>query len=132
MIKGGDVTLDGREMMVYCNIGSPEDAHAVQANDGQGIGLFRSEFLYLAANDYRGGAVQGIQGSGHGHERQTGGLPHPGYRRGQVSGVFPPPERRKSGHGCAGYPHLIGPAGGVSHPTACAAIEIVNAGIIFA
>ncbi len=47
-----DVTLDGREMMVYCNIGSPEDVAAVQANDGQGIGLFRSEFLYLAANDY--------------------------------------------------------------------------------
>ena len=47
-----DVTLDGREMMVYCNIGSPEDVSAVLANDGQGIGLFRSEFLYLAANDY--------------------------------------------------------------------------------
>lgn len=47
-----DVTLDGRELMVYCNIGSPEDIAAVQANDGQGIGLFRSEFLYLAANDY--------------------------------------------------------------------------------
>ena len=47
-----DVTLDGRKMMVYCNIGSPEDVSAVLANDGQGIGLFRSEFLYLAANDY--------------------------------------------------------------------------------
>ena len=47
-----DVTLDGRKMMVYCNIGSPHDVAAVQANDGQGIGLFRSEFLYLAASDY--------------------------------------------------------------------------------
>ncbi len=47
-----DVTLDGRHIMVYCNIGSPEDVHAVQSNDGQGIGLFRSEFLYLASNDY--------------------------------------------------------------------------------
>ena len=47
-----DVTLDGREMMVYCNIGSPEDVAAVLSNDGQGIGLFRSEFLYLAASDY--------------------------------------------------------------------------------
>ena len=47
-----DVTLDGRKMMVYCNIGSPEDVDAVLANDGQGIGLFRSEFLYLAASDY--------------------------------------------------------------------------------
>jgi phosphotransferase system enzyme I (PtsI) len=47
-----DVTLDGRKIMVYCNIGSPEDVTAVQANDGQGIGLFRSEFLYLSSNDY--------------------------------------------------------------------------------
>ena len=47
-----DVTLDGREMMVYCNIGSPADVAAVQNNDGQGIGLFRSEFLYLKASDY--------------------------------------------------------------------------------
>lgn len=47
-----DVTLDGREMMVYCNIGSPEDVAAVLSNDGQGIGLFRSEFLYLASSDY--------------------------------------------------------------------------------
>ena len=47
-----DVTLDGREMMVYCNIGSPEDVSAVLSNDGQGIGLFRSEFLYLASSGY--------------------------------------------------------------------------------
>lgn len=47
-----DVTLDGRKMMVYCNIGSPEDVAGVLSNDGQGIGLFRSEFLYLASSDY--------------------------------------------------------------------------------
>ncbi len=47
-----DITKDGRKIMVYCNIGSPADVDAVLANDGQGIGLFRSEFLYLAADDY--------------------------------------------------------------------------------
>ena len=47
-----DVTLDGKKINVYCNIGSPEDVAAVLNNDGQGIGLFRSEFLYLAASDY--------------------------------------------------------------------------------
>ena len=52
MVGQKDVTLDGRKMMVYCNIGSPEDIHAVLANDGQGVGLFRSEFLYLATEDY--------------------------------------------------------------------------------
>ncbi|MCI6730595.1 MAG: phosphoenolpyruvate--protein phosphotransferase [Clostridiales bacterium] len=47
-----DVTLDGKKIMLYCNIGSPEDVTAVLNNDGQGIGLFRSEFLYLRASDY--------------------------------------------------------------------------------
>jgi len=47
-----DVTLDGKHVNVYCNIGSPDDVSAVLANDGQGVGLFRSEFLYLAADDY--------------------------------------------------------------------------------
>lgn len=47
-----DVTLDGKHVNVYCNIGSPDDVGAVLANDGQGIGLFRSEFLYLASEDY--------------------------------------------------------------------------------
>ena len=47
-----DVTLDGREILVYCNIGSPDDIPAVINNDGQGVGLFRSEFLYLKATDF--------------------------------------------------------------------------------
>ena len=47
-----DITLDGKKMLLFCNIGSPEDVAAVLANDGQGIGLFRSEFLYLSASDY--------------------------------------------------------------------------------
>lgn len=47
-LKGqANVTKDGKSIRIYCNIGSPEDVHAVQVNDGGGIGLFRSEFLYL-------------------------------------------------------------------------------------
>ena len=46
------VTKDGRNVMVYCNIGSPADIDAVLQNDGGGIGLFRSEFLYLQGSDY--------------------------------------------------------------------------------
>jgi len=49
-----DVTLDGRRIALCCNIGAPEDVAAVLRNDGRGIGLFRSEFLYLRANDYPG------------------------------------------------------------------------------
>ena len=47
-----NITKDGKTIRVHCNIGSPEDVHAVQVNDGGGIGLFRSEFLYLNCEDY--------------------------------------------------------------------------------
>ena len=47
-----NITKDGKTVRVYCNIASPEDVHAVQVNDGGGIGLFRSEFLYLNCEDY--------------------------------------------------------------------------------
>lgn len=47
-----DVTRDGQEIRVYCNIGSPADVPAVLRNDGSGIGLFRSEFLYLDRQGY--------------------------------------------------------------------------------
>ena len=47
-----NVTKDGRNVMVYCNIGSPAAIDAVLQNDGGGIGLFRSEFLYLQGSDY--------------------------------------------------------------------------------
>lgn len=47
-----NMTKDGKSIRVYCNIGSPDDIHAVQTNDGGGIGLFRSEFLYLNSKTY--------------------------------------------------------------------------------
>ena len=47
-----NVTKDGKTIRIYCNIGSPEDVHAVQVNDGGGIGLFRSEFLYLNSSTF--------------------------------------------------------------------------------
>ena len=47
-----NITKDGKSIRIYCNIGSPDDVHAVQVNDGGGIGLFRSEFLYLHCTDY--------------------------------------------------------------------------------
>ena len=52
-LKGqANVTRDGKTVRIYCNIGSPDDVHAVQVNDGGGIGLFRSEFLYLNSPDF--------------------------------------------------------------------------------
>ena len=52
-LKGKDnVTLDGRRINIYASIGSVGDIGKVLANDAGGIGLFRSEFLYLENSDY--------------------------------------------------------------------------------
>lgn len=45
-------TADGRTIALYGNIGQPEDIDLVLQNDGEGVGLFRSEFLYLGREDY--------------------------------------------------------------------------------
>lgn len=47
-----DETKDGRKIKLYANIGSVADVANVLANDAAGIGLFRSEFLYLEKEDY--------------------------------------------------------------------------------
>ncbi len=52
-LKGKEnVTLDGKRINVFANIGSVGDIGKVLANDAGGIGLFRSEFLYLENSDY--------------------------------------------------------------------------------
>jgi len=47
-----DVTQDGKSVRLYANISSPAILDAVISNDARGIGLFRSEFLYLENSDY--------------------------------------------------------------------------------
>ena len=52
-LKGKEnITLDGKKINIYANIGRVNDIGAVLANDAGGIGLFRSEFLYLEGSDY--------------------------------------------------------------------------------
>ncbi len=52
-LKGKEnVTLDGTKINLYANIGSVSDVVEVLKNDAGGIGLFRSEFLYLESKDY--------------------------------------------------------------------------------
>lgn len=52
-LKGKEnMTLDGRKINIYANIGSADNIGAVLLNDAGGIGLFRSEFLYLENTDY--------------------------------------------------------------------------------
>lgn len=47
-----NITLDGKKINIYANIGSVDNIGAVLLNDAGGIGLFRSEFLYLENSDY--------------------------------------------------------------------------------
>ncbi|MBQ6569352.1 MAG: phosphoenolpyruvate--protein phosphotransferase [Clostridia bacterium] len=47
-----NITLDGTKINIYANIGSVSDIGAVLSNDAGGVGLFRSEFLYLENTDY--------------------------------------------------------------------------------
>lgn len=50
-LKGQEsVTLDGTKVRLYANIGGPKDINAVIENDAEGVGLFRSEFVYLNSN----------------------------------------------------------------------------------
>lgn len=52
-LKGKEnVTLDGKKIMLYANIGNIKDLAHVMKNDAGGIGLFRSEFIYLEKQDY--------------------------------------------------------------------------------
>ena len=52
-LKGKEnVTLDGTKIKIFANIGGVDHIGAVLANDAGGIGLFRSEFLYLESSDY--------------------------------------------------------------------------------
>ncbi len=53
LLKGReDITRDGRKIKLYANIGNVKDIMTVKANDAAGIGLFRSEFIYLERDDY--------------------------------------------------------------------------------
>ena len=53
-----NVSKDGQSVKVFCNIGGPDDVPAVLANDAGGVGLFRSEFLYLNCDDFPSEDVQ--------------------------------------------------------------------------
>jgi phosphotransferase system enzyme I (PtsI) len=46
-----NTTIDGKTIKVYANIGGPSDIGSVQANDAEGVGLFRSEFVYLNSKE---------------------------------------------------------------------------------
>lgn len=52
LIGKPNVSADGKKMEIYCNIGKSKDVSAALENDAHGIGLMRSEFLYLDSSDF--------------------------------------------------------------------------------
>lgn len=53
LLKGReDISIDGRKIKLYANIGNVKDVMTVKANDAAGIGLFRSEFIYLERDTF--------------------------------------------------------------------------------
>lgn len=52
------VSADGKRIKLYCNIGSSDELSLVRENDGRGVGLFRSEFLYLESDSLPSEEVQ--------------------------------------------------------------------------
>ena len=100
------VTKDGVQVEIVANIGKPEDVDKVLQYDGEGIGLFRTEFLFMDRN------AMPTEEGGCRHERKAGYHPHPGYRRRQGDSVHGPGEGRESVSGLPGNPFLPGPQGG--------------------
>lgn len=91
-LKGKEtVTKSGKQIKLYANIGKASDVAAVLANDAGGIGLFRSEFLYLDSDTY---PTEDEQFAAYRQVAEMmggkkGDHPNPGYRSGQTGGLFP-------------------------------------------
>ena len=84
-LKGREnITIDGKKIMLYANIGNSKDLAAVLQNDAGGIGLFRSEFIYLGERyvPYRRGAVSDLSYGSGDYGRQTRDHSYTGYRCG--------------------------------------------------
>ena len=52
LLNAKSMTIDGHEVELAGNIGSPKDVEGVLNNGGEGVGLFRTEFLYMDSNDF--------------------------------------------------------------------------------
>ena len=101
----GKVTADadGNEYELFCNIGTPKDATKAMDADGEGVGLFRTEFLFMDRNQL---PTEDVQAGVSDHEGQARYHPHTGHRRRQGDPVSRSRQRRESLHGLPCYPLL--------------------------
>ena len=113
-LKGKEnITLDGQKVMLYANIGNIKDLAMVLQNDAAGIGLFRSEFIYLEKDDYPTEEEQ-FKIYRAVAETMAGKkvvIRHPGYRSGQAGFLFQYGSRGEPGSGLPRNSYLPDPPG---------------------
>ena len=108
--KKPNVTLDGREVKVYANIGNAGDVGLVLQNDGGGIGLFRSEFIYLNSQDF---PTEEEQFAIYKRVAETMAGKKVIIRTLDIGA-----DKQEPGPGLPGHPHLPDPAGHLQGPAA--------------
>ena len=112
------VTQDGTVVELCANIGHPNDLDEVLDNGADGVGLFRTEFLFMYWGPPAHGrrAVRRVPHSVGADAGQAGGHPDPGHRRGQAGALPENGAGGKSGYGPPVPAVLPGKSQGVPHP----------------
>lgn len=119
-LKGREnITIDGKKIMLYANIGNSKDLAAVLQNDAGGIGLFRSEFIYLERDTF---PTEEEQFQIYRTVAETmAGKPviirtlDIGADKNAITLKW---NRRKSGYGLSGYPYLSDQTGNLQDTAA--------------
>ena len=114
-------TIDGKKIMLYANIGNIKDLAAVIQNDAGGIGLFRSEFLYLESETY---PTEEEQFEVYKKVAETMAGKRVIIRTLDIGAdkqadYFELAKRRESGDGCPCHPHLSDQTGNLQNTAAC-------------
>lgn len=121
-LKGQEtVTQYGKKIRLYANIGNVTDAEDALFQDAEGIGLFRSEFLYLEKNSLptekeQFESYRAVAEKMKGKKVIIRTMDIGADQAGRLSGAG---KRRKSGDGIPGDPYLPGSAGNFSDAAAC-------------
>ena len=111
-LKGREnITIDGKKIMLYANIGNSKDLAAVLQNDAGGIGLFRSEFLYLGRDS--------LPHCGGDHGGKACDHPYTGHRCRQEVRLLRNGAGGKSGHGMSCHPYLSDQTGDLQDTAPC-------------
>ena len=113
------VTLDGHRVLLNANIEQAADAEQVKANGAEGVGLFRTEYLFLNREHLPGEEqqYQDYRASRRRPQAAAGRHPHAGFGRRQVPGPHADADRAQPVPGLARDSHLLAGAGHLPRAT---------------